>query len=145
QRVRAAGKVIELENSLAVQPANGHLGIAHTRWATHGKPAERNAHPHLSTRLAVVHNGIIENHAPLRSKLKDLGYQFTSDTDTEVVGHLLAHHYSESKDLLAAFRATLAELHGAYALAMIHEDQPNTLYCSRMGSPLVIGEGSEEH
>ena len=145
QRVRAAGKVIELENSLAAQPANGHLGIAHTRWATHGKPAERNAHPHLSTRLAIVHNGIIENHAPLRSKLKELGYQFTSDTDTEVVAHLLAHHYRESKDLLAAFRATLAELHGAYALAMIHEDEPNTLYCSRMGSPLVIGEGSEEH
>lgn len=145
QRVRAAGKVIELENSLAAQPANGHLGIAHTRWATHGKPAEHNAHPHLSTRLAIVHNGIIENHATLRSKLKELGYQFTSDTDTEVVAHLLAHHYSESKDLLAAFRATLSELHGAYALAMIHEDQPNTLYCSRMGSPLVIGEGSEEH
>ncbi|MEH6389411.1 glutamine--fructose-6-phosphate transaminase (isomerizing) [Pseudomonas profundi] len=145
QRVRAAGKVIELENSLEAQPANGHLGIAHTRWATHGKPAEHNAHPHLSTRLAIVHNGIIENHAPLRSKLKELGYQFTSDTDTEVVAHLLAHHYSESNDLLAAFRTTLSEIHGAYALAMIHEDEPNTLYCSRMGSPLVIGEGSEEH
>ncbi|QJD57947.1 glutamine--fructose-6-phosphate transaminase (isomerizing) [Pseudomonas sp. gcc21] len=144
QRVRAAGKVIELENSLAAQPANGHLGIAHTRWATHGKPAERNAHPHLSTRLAIVHNGIIENHAPLRNKLKELGYDFTSDTDTEVVAHLLAHHYAESKDLLDAFRTTLSEIHGAYALAMIHEDEPNTLYCSRMGSPLVIGEGSEE-
>ena len=145
RRVRAAGKVIELENSLAEQPATGHLGIAHTRWATHGKPAERNAHPHLSTRLAVVHNGIIENHASLRNRLKELGYEFTSDTDTEVVAHLLAHHYAESKDLLAAFRLTLSEIHGAYALAVIHEDEPDTLYCSRMGSPLVIGEGIEEH
>ena len=144
QRVRAAGKVIELENSLDALPANGHLGIAHTRWATHGKPAEHNAHPHVSHGLAVVHNGIIENHAPLRKRLKDLGYVFTSETDTEVVAHLLAHHYAENNELLAALRATLAEIHGAYALAVIHEDQPETLYCSRMGSPLVVGEGSEE-
>ncbi|SDS01125.1 glutamine--fructose-6-phosphate transaminase [Halopseudomonas xinjiangensis] len=145
QRVRAVGKVIELEKSLSETPALGHLGIAHTRWATHGKPAEHNAHPHISDGLAVVHNGIIENHAPLRKKLKELGYAFTSETDTEVVAHLLAYHYGQSKDLLEAFRQTLGEIHGAYALAVIHEDEPETLYCSRMGSPLVIGEGVEEH
>jgi len=144
QRVRAVGKVIELEKALAATPAAGHMGIAHTRWATHGKPAEHNAHPHLSAGLAVVHNGIIENHSPLRKKLIELGYVFTSETDTEVVAHLLAHHYRQSQDMLTAFRATLDEIHGAYALAVIHEAEPNTLYCSRMGSPLVIGEGSGE-
>ncbi len=145
QRVRAVGKVIELEKALEAAPAGGHLGIAHTRWATHGKPAEHNAHPHLSQRLAIVHNGIIENHAPLRKRLIDLGYSFTSETDTEVVAHLLAHYYAEKKDLLEAFRATLGDIHGAYALAIIHQDQPETLYCARAGSPLVIGEGSDEH
>ncbi|RHW20201.1 glutamine--fructose-6-phosphate transaminase (isomerizing) [Pseudomonas jilinensis] len=144
QRVRAMGKVAELEKALATSPAKGHLGIAHTRWATHGKPAEHNAHPHLSERLAVVHNGIIENHASLRRKLTELGYSFNSDTDTEVIAHLLAHHYQHKQDLLSAFRATLNELHGAYALGVIHQDEPDNLYCARMGSPLVIGVGSEE-
>ncbi|QJD58679.1 glutamine--fructose-6-phosphate transaminase (isomerizing) [Pseudomonas sp. gcc21] len=144
-RVRANGKVAELEAALQATPAIGHLGIAHTRWATHGKPAERNAHPHLSDRLAIVHNGIIENHAQLRKELIEAGYTFTSDTDTEVVAHLVAFHYSRKPDLLCAFRATLNQLHGAYALGLIHEDEPDTLYCARMGSPLVIGEGSEEH
>lgn len=145
QRVRATGKVAELESALATNPANGYLGIAHTRWATHGKPAEHNAHPHVSKGLAIVHNGIIENHAPLRKKLIDLGYVFTSETDTEVVAHLIAWHYSQDADLLKAFRAALGELHGAYALALVHEDEPQHLYCARMGSPLVIGEGSGEH
>ena len=144
KRIRAAGKVAELEKALEASPVQGHLGIAHTRWATHGKPAERNAHPHISERLAIVHNGIIENHSSLRKKLIDLGYTFTSDTDTEVVAHLLAHYYSHKNDLLCAFRTTLAELQGAYALGVIHQDEPDTLYCARMGSPLVIGEGSEE-
>ncbi|WP_193075255.1 glutamine--fructose-6-phosphate transaminase (isomerizing) [Pseudomonas sp. FME51] len=144
KRVRAAGKVAELEKALELSPAHGHLGIAHTRWATHGKPAEHNAHPHVSERLAVVHNGIIENHSFLRKKLIDLGYTFTSETDTEVVAHLLAHNYAQKKNLLCAFRTTLSELHGAYALGVIHQDEPDTLYCARMGSPLVIGEGSEE-
>ena len=144
KRVRAAGKVAELESALEHSPVHGQLGIAHTRWATHGKPAEHNAHPHLSERLAVVHNGIIENHNTLRKKLTDLGYTFTSDTDTEVVAHLLAHNYKQKQNLLCAFRTTLTELHGAYALGVIHQDEPDTLYCARMGSPLVIGEGSEE-
>ncbi|WP_321351646.1 glutamine--fructose-6-phosphate transaminase (isomerizing) [Halopseudomonas oceani] len=145
QRVRAVGKVVELENALQATPVSGHLGIAHTRWATHGKPSEHNAHPHLSNGLAIVHNGIIENHAPLRKQLQDLGYSFTSETDTEVVAHLLAHHFAETGDMLSAFRNTLGEIHGAYALAVVHESEPGTLYCSRMGSPLVIGEGSGEH
>ncbi|MDX9687525.1 glutamine--fructose-6-phosphate transaminase (isomerizing) [Halopseudomonas formosensis] len=144
KRTRAVGKVIELENALEAAAIYGNLGIAHTRWATHGKPAEHNAHPHMSERLAIVHNGIIENHNQLRKKLQELGYSFTSETDTEVVAHLLAHHYGQKQNLLCAFRATLAELHGAYALGVIHQDEPNTLYCARMGSPLVIGEGSEE-
>lgn len=145
KRIRAAGKVMELEKALAASPAQGHLGIAHTRWATHGKPAERNAHPHISDGLALVHNGIIENHSSLRKKLIDLGYSFTSDTDTEVVAHLLAHHYAQQQNVLSALRATLAELRGAYALGIIHQEEPHALYCARMGSPLVIGEGSEEH
>src|SRR5690606_28289613 len=120
QRVRAAGKVAELEEALKNAPATGTLGIAHTRWATHGKPAEHNAHPHVSDKLAIVHNGIIENHAVLRSRLSDMGYVFTSETDTEVVAHLIAAHYRQSGSLLAAFRAALKELHGAYALALIH-------------------------
>ncbi|CEA01302.1 glucosamine--fructose-6-phosphate aminotransferase [Pseudomonas saudimassiliensis] len=144
QRVRAVGKVVELERTLEATPAVGCLGIAHTRWATHGKPAEHNAHPHVSDGLAIVHNGIIENHSPLRRKLTDLGYVFTSETDTEVVAHLMAWHYRQTPDLLTAFRNTLAELQGAYALAMVHEDEPQNLYCARMGSPLVIGEGSGE-
>tara|TARA_R110000850_G_scaffold96655_4_gene201881 strand:- start:17482 stop:19311 length:1830 start_codon:yes stop_codon:yes gene_type:complete len=144
KRTRAMGKVAELEAALEREPADGHLGIAHTRWATHGKPSERNAHPHISDRLAVVHNGIIENHHCLRNKLKDLGYEFTSDTDTEVVAHLLAHHYSQNDDMRGALRSTLVELKGAFALGIIHQDEPNTLYCARMGSPLVIGVGSEE-
>src|SRR5690606_19837077 len=144
QRVRAVGKVVELERTLEATPAVGCLGIAHTRWATHGKPAEHNAHPHVSDGLAIVHNGIIENHSPLRRKLTDLGYVFTSETDTEVVAHLVAWHYRQTPDLLTAFRNTLAELQGAYALAMVHEDEPQNLYCARMGSPLVIGEGSGE-
>ena len=144
RRVRAAGRVAELESALEASPTHGQIGIAHTRWATHGKPAEHNAHPHVSERLAVVHNGIIENHGVLRRKLAELGYSFTSDTDTEVIAHLLAHHYKLKGDLLCALRTTIAELEGAYALGVIHQDEPDTLYCARMGSPLVIGEGSEE-
>ena len=145
QRVRATGKVAELEEALRTDPATGAMGIAHTRWATHGKPAERNAHPHVSDGLAIVHNGIIENHSALRSRLSDMGYMFTSETDTEVVAHLIAAHYRQSGSVLTAFRAALKELHGAYALALVHEDEPDTLYCARMGSPLVIGVGCEEH
>ncbi|WP_321351605.1 glutamine--fructose-6-phosphate transaminase (isomerizing) [Halopseudomonas oceani] len=145
ERVRSVGKVAELEQQLQYSALSGSLGIAHTRWATHGKATEKNAHPHLSDRLAVVHNGIIENHQPLRLRLQELGYVFASETDTEVVAHLLGHHYSRQQDMLSALRCTLSELHGAFALGIIHQDEPDTLYCARMGSPLVIGVGSGEH
>lgn len=145
QRARAVGKVAALEHALEQQPLTGHLGIAHTRWATHGKPSQANAHPHLSAGLAVVHNGIIENHAQLRKQLIEAGYEFRSETDTEVIAHLLAFHYSRKPNLLCAFRATLSQLRGAYALGLIHQAEPDALYCARMGSPLVIGEASEEH
>ncbi|WP_286785706.1 MULTISPECIES: glutamine--fructose-6-phosphate transaminase (isomerizing) [Pseudomonas] len=146
QRVRRPGKVSELEQALATAPLNGRLGIAHTRWATHGVPSERNAHPHFSGNdLALVHNGIIENHEPLRARLKDMGYLFTSETDTEVIVHLLHHHLDALGDLADALKATVKELHGAYGLAVISARQPDRLLATRSGSPLVIGLGLGEN
>ncbi len=146
RRHRRPGKVSELEQALADEPLSGRVGIAHTRWATHGAPCERNAHPHFSgDELALVHNGIIENHAPLRERLRGLGYVFTSDTDTEVVVHLIHHTLKETGDLAAALKATVAELHGAYGLAVISRRQPDRLLATRSGSPLVIGLGIGEN
>lgn len=156
QRERALGKVAELEGALSKRNLNGQLGIAHTRWATHGKPSRENAHPHLSSAsVAVVHNGIIENFEALKARLEGQGYRFHSQTDSEVIAHLFDSHYREQPEprhaqeardtLLAAFHATLAELYGAYALGLIHRDHPEHLLCARMGSPLVIGVGSGEH
>ena len=146
ERVRRNGKVAELEQALAGEPLVGRLGIAHTRWATHGAPCERNAHPHCSgSDLAVVHNGIIENHEALREQLKGLGYVFTSDTDTEVIAHLLEHKLKEQSDLTAALKSTVKELHGAYGLAVISAKQPDRLVAARSGSPLVIGLGLGEN
>jgi glucosamine--fructose-6-phosphate aminotransferase (isomerizing) len=146
ERRRRVGKVNELEQALAGEPVTGRLGIAHTRWATHGAPLERNAHPHFSNdQLAVVHNGIIENHEPLRARLKALGYVFTSDTDTEVIVHLLHHKLQEIPDLAAALKATVKELHGAYGLAVISAKQPDRLIAARSGSPLVVGLGLGEN
>ncbi|MDH0746069.1 glutamine--fructose-6-phosphate transaminase (isomerizing) [Pseudomonas sp. GD03842] len=146
ERRRRVGKVNELEQSLAGEPLVGRLGIAHTRWATHGAPLEHNAHPHFSGgELAVVHNGIIENHEPLRNRLKDLGYLFTSDTDTEVIVHLLHHKLQDTADLTAALKATVKELHGAYGLAVISAKQPDRLVAARSGSPLVVGLGLGEN
>lgn len=145
ERVRRPGKVSELEQALDAEPLVGRLGIAHTRWATHGAPCERNAHPHFSDNLAVVHNGIIENHEALREQLKALGYVFTSDTDTEVIAHLLNHKLKELMDLTAALKATVKELHGAYGLAVISAEQPDRLVAARSGSPLVIGLGLGEN
>ncbi|AWM89466.1 glutamine--fructose-6-phosphate transaminase (isomerizing) [Pseudomonas sp. 31-12] len=145
-RVRRPGKVNELDQALAEAPLIGRLGIAHTRWATHGAPCERNAHPHLSGQnLAVVHNGIIENYEALREQLKAQGYVFTSDTDTEVIAHLLAHKLKDLHDLTVALKATVKELHGAYGLAVISADQPDRLVAARSGSPLVIGLGLGEN
>ena len=146
QRVRRPGKVSELEQALAAAPLTGRLGIAHTRWATHGVPSERNAHPHFSGNdLALVHNGIIENHEPLRARLKDMGYLFTSETDTEVIVHLLHHHLDALGDLADALKATVKELHGAYGLAVISARQPDRLLATRSGSPLVVGLGLGEN
>lgn len=145
ERMRRPGKVSELEQALAGEPLVGRLGIAHTRWATHGAPCERNAHPHFSGDLAVVHNGIIENHEVLREQLKGLGYVFTSDTDTEVIAHLLNHKLKDLGDLTVALKATVKELHGAYGLAVVSASQPDRVVAARSGSPLVIGLGLGEN
>ncbi|MBW8365624.1 MAG: glutamine--fructose-6-phosphate transaminase (isomerizing) [Rhizobium sp.] len=145
KRVRSVGRVAGLAEACAAQQVHGNLGIAHTRWATHGAPSEANAHPHVSGRLAVVHNGIIENHEALRTRLKAEGFVFTSETDTEVIAHLIEHYFRQSKDLLAATRAAVAELEGAYAIGVVSEDAPNRLVCARKGSPLLIGLGIEEN
>ena len=144
-RTRRPGKVSELEQALIEEPLVGRLGIAHTRWATHGAPCERNAHPHFSGDLAVVHNGIIENHEALREQLKALGHVFTSDTDTEVIAHLLHEKLKLQPDLTVALKATVQELHGAYGLAVISALQPDRLVAARSGSPLVIGLGLGEN
>jgi glucosamine--fructose-6-phosphate aminotransferase (isomerizing) len=144
QRIRSTGRVAELtEKSNATQ---GQLGIAHTRWATHGIPSERNAHPHMSRDLiAVVHNGIIENYEELRSELTAKGYEFTSDTDTEVIAHLVHSFYSSSKNLLTSTQAALAKLVGAYAIGVVAADNPTHLIGARKGSPLLLGVGEGEH
>ncbi|CAK0752995.1 L-glutamine--D-fructose-6-phosphate aminotransferase [Gammaproteobacteria bacterium] len=145
-RARAMGKVCELEANLRDAPLSGHLGIAHTRWATHGCPACHNAHPHTSRdTVAVVHNGIIENHEALRIRLQELGYAFTSDTDTEVIAHLVHYHREQHPNLCAAVRASIAELEGAYALGVISTTDPGQLVAARLGSPLVVGLGNGEH
>jgi glucosamine--fructose-6-phosphate aminotransferase (isomerizing) len=145
-RRRRVGKVSELESALSEEPLAGRLGIAHTRWATHGAPSERNAHPHFSGgELAVVHNGIIENHEELRERLKGLGYVFTSDTDTETIVHLLEYKLRSHTDLADALKAAVKELHGAYGLAVISAQQPDRLLAARSGSPLVIGLGLGEN
>ena len=145
-RVRTVGKVKALEDAIAASPTAGPLGIAHTRWATHGVPSERNAHPHLSRDgLALVHNGIIENHEELRAQLIELGYEFTSETDTEVVAHRIHYHLLKVRDLYKAVRATVAELEGAYALAVINQADPDRIIVARMGCPVVIGLGGGEN
>ena len=146
ERRRRIGKVSELEAAVAAEPLVGQLGIAHTRWATHGAPTEGNAHPHFSgSELAVVHNGIIENHEELREELKGLGYVFTSQTDTEVIVHLIHHTLKTVADLTDALKAAVKRLHGAYGLALISAKQPDRLVAARSGSPLVIGLGLGEN
>jgi glucosamine--fructose-6-phosphate aminotransferase (isomerizing) len=140
------GKVEMLAAAVAKTPINGGCGIAHTRWATHGKPSKHNAHPHCSNdRIALVHNGIIENHDELRAKLIKQGYKFLSETDTEVVVHLLDSLVQQGNDLLSAVKLAVEQLDGAYGLAAISIDQPDTIICARSGSPLVIGVGMGEN
>ncbi|MCP5169441.1 MAG: glutamine--fructose-6-phosphate transaminase (isomerizing) [Hahellaceae bacterium] len=146
KRVRRVGKVQALADALTEQPCSGGTGIAHTRWATHGEPSESNAHPHASSdRIAVVHNGIIENHHILREKLKAEGYVFTSDTDTEVIAHLMHFELQRHGSLLEAFKATIAQLDGAYGTVVMDTTDPNRLVAARSGSPLVIGYGIGEN
>lgn len=144
ERVRSAGRVADLaEKSVDTQ---GQIGIAHTRWATHGVPSERNAHPHMSRQqIAIVHNGIIENYEELRTQLSGEGYEFTSDTDTEVIAHLVHSHYARGNTLLAATQAALTDLVGAYAIGVIAADNPDRLICARRGSPLLLGVGENEY
>jgi glucosamine--fructose-6-phosphate aminotransferase (isomerizing) len=146
KRVRTVGKVKMLQDAIDADPTHGKVGIAHTRWATHGVPSERNAHPHLSHGgLAIVHNGIIENHEELRKELTKAGYTFTSETDTEVIAHRVHHHLQSQKDLFKAVRATVAELEGAYALAVVSESEPERIILAREGCPVVVGLGVDEN
>ena len=146
-RERQVGKVQALVDAVAVNPEffDGHIGIAHTRWATHGEPAQRNAHPHVSGKISVVHNGIVENYAELKEALIAKGYVFTSQTDTEVVAHLINDIYKETPNLLEAVRTVIPLLHGAFALGVVHVDCPEELITVRLGSPLVIGVGIGEN
>lgn len=144
-RERRVGKVANLEQAVNESQISGSLGIAHTRWATHGKPTEENAHPHISENVAVVHNGIIENYQELKDDLEALGYVFTSQTDTEVVAHLINDALKSTSSLLEAVRQVVPQLKGAYALGIVHTDYPDELITVREGSPLVIGVGIGEN
>ncbi len=145
-RIRRVGKVQELQNALDEEPLRGACGISHTRWATHGAPNESNAHPHMSEDdIAVVHNGIIENYEELRDDLQKHGFEFESDTDTEVIAHRIKQHLNKTGELAAAVRATVAELEGAYALAVLSASDPDKLILARAGCPVVIGLGIGEN
>ncbi|WP_421348784.1 glutamine--fructose-6-phosphate transaminase (isomerizing) [Aeromonas veronii] len=145
QRVRRLGKVAELAKALDEQSVHGGTGIAHTRWATHGEPSERNAHPHVSEHIVVVHNGIIENHEELREELKALGYVFSSDTDTEVIAHLVHHELKSAGSLLAAMQKAVKQLRGAYGTVVMDSRDDSRVVVARSGSPLVIGRGIGEN
>ncbi|MCB1984299.1 MAG: glutamine--fructose-6-phosphate transaminase (isomerizing) [Burkholderiales bacterium] len=146
QRLRTTGRVAELKKKAVEEKTTGLAGIAHTRWATHGEPSERNAHPHLSgeeSRIAVVHNGIIENHEAMRKQLQAEGYQFESDTDTEVIAHLVAFNLRNTADLLKAVCLSISKLEGAYAIAVMEEAHPERIVVARKGAPLLLGLGED--
>jgi glucosamine--fructose-6-phosphate aminotransferase (isomerizing) len=144
-RLRSTGRVAELAHRAEEAHLAGALGIAHTRWATHGVPSERNAHPHISGGLSVVHNGIVENHEEMRDRLQREGYEFSSDTDTEVIAHLIHSNMASGSALFDAVRRSVAELSGAYAIAVVHEKDPDRLVVARMGAPLLLGLGDGEN
>ena len=146
KRVRRVGRVSEMEAGIVAEGLVGVLGIGHTRWATHGGVTEFNAHPHVSREeIAVVHNGIIENHESQRERLKGLGYQFESQTDTEVIAHLVHHYFKESGDLFFATQRAVQDLHGAYAIGVVSLRDPTMVACARIGCPLLIGVGDGEN
>jgi glucosamine--fructose-6-phosphate aminotransferase (isomerizing) len=144
QRLRSTGRVAELDERAKAAHVEGTLGIAHTRWATHGAPSERNAHPHVSGDLAVVHNGIIENHDAMRKELCAQGFKFISDTDTEVIAHLVESFRREGRSLFDAARAAIARLEGAYAIALLSAATPDRMVVARKGAPLLLGLGNKE-
>ena len=144
QRLRSPGRVAELAAAADQIKLEGDTGIAHTRWATHGVPSEKNAHPHVSGGIAVVHNGIIENHEAIRRRLQASGYVFTSDTDTEVIAHLVHHHMGRTADLCTAARAAVAELEGAFAIGVVSENAVGRVVIARRGAPLLLGLGAGE-
>ena len=145
RRVRRTGRVAEMEAAAQAEGVHATLGIGHTRWATHGGVTEANAHPHISHGVALVHNGIIENHDAQRERLQQLGYAFESQTDTEVIAHLIHHYLKQGDDLLAALQRAVKELHGAYALAVVSRKEPGRMVVARMGCPLLVGLGEGEN
>ena len=145
RRVRRTGRVSEMEAAAIAEGFDADLGIGHTRWATHGGVTEGNAHPHISHGVALVHNGIIENHEQQRERLRAMGYEFESQTDTEVIAHLIHHYLKQGDDLLGALQRTVKELQGAYALAVISRKEPGRIVCARMGCPLLVGLGEGEN
>ncbi len=145
QRLRSTGRVAQLGELVDQNDFNGMLGIAHTRWATHGKPSEINAHPHVSEGISVVHNGIIENHEAMRATLRERGYVFVSETDSEVIAHLVHYNVRQGATLMEAVRRTVRELQGAYAIAVISECEPGRMVVARMGAPLLLGLGDNEN
>jgi glucosamine--fructose-6-phosphate aminotransferase (isomerizing) len=142
---RAQGKLINLENVLRERPIKGSCGIGHTRWATHGRPSEINAHPHHAGGMVVVHNGIIENYLVLKERLRKQGHDFSSETDTEIIAHLVDEHYKTTQDFVSAVRQALAEVRGAYAVAILCEQEPGKMVAAKLGSPLVVGQGVGEN
>jgi glucosamine--fructose-6-phosphate aminotransferase (isomerizing) len=141
---RSVGKLDNLEALMRGTPIDGHLGIGHTRWATHGRPSEQNAHPHRAGRVVLIHNGIIENYLHLRAKLQEKGREFSSETDTEIISHLIDHHMDEGCDLLSATRAAVAELEGSFAIVVMCESEPDKLMAAKNATPIVIGLGRDE-
>ncbi len=141
---RAEGKLLNLEKNLLATPLAGQPGIGHTRWATHGRPSEINAHPHKSGGFVVVHNGIIENYLDLKVRLREQGHHFSSETDTEIIAHLADEYYKECADFETAVRKALADVRGAYAVAILCEQEPDKLIAAKQGSPLVVGQGQGE-
>lgn len=141
---RAEGKLVNLEKILLERPLIGQVGVGHTRWATHGRPSEINAHPHNAGGFVVVHNGIIENYLDLKTSLREQGHHFSSDTDTEIIAHLVEEHYKECGDFETAVRKALGDVRGAYAVAILCKQEPDKLIAAKQGSPLVVGQGQGE-
>ena len=143
--VRARGKLVNLEKKIAEDRPFGKVGIGHTRWATHGRPSDENAHPHRYGSVSVVHNGIIENHAALRATLTAAGHKFSSETDTEIIAHLVDTELKKGGSLLEAVRRSLAQVQGAYAICVLSENTPGEIVAAKNASPLVLGQGDGEN